>query len=258
MALKRNACISPVRSAKTTRVALDEDVPSTPAGPLAERLMSTPPSQALPRRELSVLRALQRNDLEGLRNALNDDPFRALARVSGPQGDSPAIAAVRNGCDPALLQLLIERGAEAAARNFEGHSAIDVVARMGALKPAVGLMMLPLYCFDLPASLEVAKADEERCCAYAACLLAADAIGLQRLGQLADFAAASGRAQLEHLIRHWGGKQVTMLRAWRKVAQSQACDAQPGFPNLVGLPDSVFEHVCEILAPSVRVGMGRS
>lgn len=249
-----------------------EELPATPKpglreGPRTRRLCgSGSPVPRAPGAEKGlVLHALQRNSFQALLEILDDDPLKALTFAT--RGDPPAVAAVRSGSSPELLQLLLQRGADAAAKDVHGHSALDVVlairpvgASLASLQLDCGLrgfgaprpLLLPSAGFvRVPGAARIfteGEMDEEQCCAYATCLLEYGAEGMNDLNQMAELAAENGRARLALLVKHWGGKQVRALRALR--AAAKRARAEPA--ALLALPGPLFQRICSMLAPPLE------
>lgn len=101
--------------------------PSTPRRP--QRLRSPPPA---PRPEPCALaRALEADDLEAVKDALKENPW---CLSSGRPGHKPpaVLAALRRGCRPGVLELLLRRGASANAEDELGHTPLGTVAGVAA------------------------------------------------------------------------------------------------------------------------------
>lgn len=73
-----------------------------------------------------LLAALVRNDFEGVHEALERDPYAARTPFFDHGWEPPLCAAVRAGCDQAIVQLLVEQSADANARDVYGRSAVDL------------------------------------------------------------------------------------------------------------------------------------
>uniref|UniRef100_A0A7S0B9F5 Uncharacterized protein n=1 Tax=Pyrodinium bahamense TaxID=73915 RepID=A0A7S0B9F5_9DINO len=248
--------------------------------PAAARRRVASPPRVLRSKWCPLVGALHSDSVVALQGVLQVDPLAALSPACG--GEEPlALAAVRSGCSPQILALLLQHGASVDATDGTKLTALATVAQveevlLPALPPIGGdaatsaggraAMLKP--CLRMPGSHRVfatKEASEERCCAYAAVLLSfgADPRWPDSTGvAAADRAERNGRPRLANLIRHWGGEQVRLVHNLRSRggARCRPCCRQGSAASpmprgrracLLSIPDVAFGRVCEMLAPGV-------
>jgi len=96
---------------------------ATPIKPVSTRSPRAPCKAAMPR----LLAALQCWDLGGVRQALEDDPECAQFPFWEHALEPPLCAAVRLGCGPEIIELLINHGAAVNAVDAKGRAPLDIV-----------------------------------------------------------------------------------------------------------------------------------
>lgn len=74
-----------------------------------------------------LMQALGADDPGELQLVLDDDPCLAISEIRG-LGEPPVVAAVRMACDPAMLEVLLQAGADPNARDRTGLDALTLVA----------------------------------------------------------------------------------------------------------------------------------
>lgn len=78
-------------------------------------------------------KAIKHDDLSAVAVALDDDPL-VLCRTLRDVSEPAVMYAIRNGCSPSLVQLLLRHGADPNERGRDGACAMDLVVR-AALPP---------------------------------------------------------------------------------------------------------------------------
>jgi ankyrin repeat protein len=243
----------------------------------------TPPSQRSTfKTKAQLLRALSNNNVEEVRQALNDDPLLAIVPI-GRTADPPLLVALRHGCAPEILAVLMANGADANCIS-DDHSALKTVAKVAPatsvtleaqvetfFAPASCGMTIPLLSMQTPVYQEPAWSPmhafvsmpgaqrflpstvltEKRCCDYAVCLLKGGA-NLnwqdQHGKKAADYAELSGHMpRLAYLLKHWGGDQAKSLFMIRQ--QRQQCRCTSDYSSIascaciVCMPEEIYLRV---------------
>lgn len=150
------------------------------------------------------------------------DPLAAITPLVDSFGrEAPLVKAARLGCRPAVLKLLGDRG---ALPNVPSGS--HQMSPLSALAFGAGILAARVAQFvnRSPGRVPEDTEDEERRIRAARCLLraGADADHRDALGRsAADFAEATGRTRLAHLLRNAkDARTVRMLQQhWTKRAQ---------------------------------------
>lgn len=96
---------------------------ATPHKPVSTRSPRAPCKAAVP----ALLSALQCCDLGGVRQALEVDPECAQFPFWEHALEPPLCAAVRLGCGPEIIELLIARGAAVNALDAKGRAPLDIL-----------------------------------------------------------------------------------------------------------------------------------
>lgn len=96
---------------------------ATPIKPVSTRSPRAPCKAAVPR----LLSALQCWDLGGVRQALEEDPECAQFPFWEHALEPPLCAAVRLGCGPEIVELLITHGAAVNAVDAKGRAPLDIL-----------------------------------------------------------------------------------------------------------------------------------
>lgn len=104
-------------------VSSREVVFATPHKPVSNRSPRAPCKATVPR----LLSALQCWDLGGVRQALQDDPECAQFPFWEHALEPPLCAAVRLGCGPEIIELLIDHGAAVNALDAKGYAPLDIL-----------------------------------------------------------------------------------------------------------------------------------
>jgi len=228
--------------------------------------MASPPK--LDRSKWSPLvSALYNDSLASVQSILKADPLAAITPLSCNE-EPLVLAAVRSGCSPHILALLLQSGTAVDATDILQLTALSCVAQveevhmppMPSMSDAIiapRLNVKPKACLRMPGGafriFNAPEGCEERCCAYAYILLSYganprlhDPEGMEP----ADRAETGGHPRLANLIRHWGGEQVRLLRLLRsRTACPCQCSAQSRRSCLLCFSDGACERVCEMLAP---------
>lgn len=96
---------------------------ATPCKPVSNQTPQAPRKAAVPR----LLSALQCWDLGGVRQALDADPECAQFPFWEHALEPPLCAAVRLGCGPEIIELLIAHGAAVNAVDAKGRAPLDIL-----------------------------------------------------------------------------------------------------------------------------------
>jgi len=108
-------------------------VPETPLRPVRARSPQAPRKAQLP----PLMWALQCWHLEGVRQSLEEDPEAAQFPFWEHGLEQPLCAAVRLGCGPQIIKLLLEHGAAVNAVDAKGRTPLSILksdnCRWGAL-----------------------------------------------------------------------------------------------------------------------------
>mmetsp|Transcript_45736 Transcript_45736/g.97696 ORF Transcript_45736/g.97696 Transcript_45736/m.97696 type:complete len:389 (-) Transcript_45736:68-1234(-) len=235
----------------------------------------------------ALTEALRSRSAQLVAEALGDDPMAAVLPLGG-RAEPPVLTAVRTGCNPTILALLLQHHAEVDAISgdkIDQMTALSTIAQIATVEEAQPTPIpLPAWA---PAQLQQAincnfyskmpplvrmpgshqiydekDLSEERCCEYASCLLTFGADPDRRDGTgktPAEHAEANGRANLAFLIKNWEGKSVRYLQAHRKALerreQASICSCAPRGVDIVSglicMPDVVFARICDMIAPKI-------
>lgn len=74
-----------------------------------------------------LLKALSKNRLNLVKNALESDPQSASFPFWDHDAEPPLCAAVRLGCGVDIVELLLDSGADVASKNFAGQNPLDLL-----------------------------------------------------------------------------------------------------------------------------------
>lgn len=225
-----------------------------------------------------LMNAIVTDRRELVEEELEKDPL-AVAKPLAAGQEPLVLVAVKSGCSPELLALLLERGFAADAVGGSGLTALGAISQVqparapdwsaGAACARRPLMLRPvpappqppaqqavLLC--MPGSCRLFQPQlmsEERCIAYAQWLLAFGAdpsvAGVKDPMTPAEHADANGRPRLAQLLRHWSGEQAAAVRLLRRTSGSCACRSAARFTGscLICISSPVCERICEMLAP---------
>lgn len=191
----------------------------------------------------SILQAVRVDSLQGVRAALEEDPF-VVCRSVDSRREPILITALRRACSPRLIAILMQAGADPNSCGPDGMTALDfLVAMQGPCRaleassrapwmqhvlqaaPWDGQPRAPREVALLTAREIAARSDQdstgtgltsaERRCAYANALLAfgADASRKGKDGlSAAERAEQAGHAAFAQYLLHWAGIQLDALR----------------------------------------------
>lgn len=237
-----------------------------------------------------LLTALLKNNVEKVKSLLAGDPMLAIALVPGRR-EPPVLAALRCGCCPSIVGLLLAHKADPDATAHlpedvlhgvgEPITPLATLAKVTKAPPApmpttppcvLGLpmcQMLPklpsqVACLlrlpGAPRLFYASEMSEEHCCNYAVRLLdyganrhRTDCAGLTA----AEHAEANGMYHLASLIRNWGGDQVKAMRGLRQLKPREAVQCCPeGKVCLLCVlwVEGVLDHIAEFLTGAAPKG----
>lgn len=223
-----------------------------------------PPRAPRCQKQCPLLDALCNGRTGAVEALLRVDPLAALMPTCS-SWEPPVLAAVRSGCHPRTLALLLRHGASVDAIDDMKLTALAMLPHA----EEVFVPVLPGLCGEaaapggdkplvrLPGSHRIfatPESGEERCCSYASTLLwfgadrhLRDEDGLT----IAERAEANGQVRLSRLIQHWAGCQARLLRTMRqRICTKQCChDPSRRVSCPVCVPDGVFDRICDMLAP---------
>mmetsp|Transcript_9138 Transcript_9138/g.17226 ORF Transcript_9138/g.17226 Transcript_9138/m.17226 type:complete len:282 (+) Transcript_9138:93-938(+) len=223
-----------------------------------------PPKAPRCQQQCPLLDALRNGRTGAVEALLRADPLAALMPTCS-SWEPPVLAAVRSGCQPRTLALLLRHGASVDAVDDMKLTALAMLPRA----EEVFVPVLPSLCGEavapgvdkplvrLPGSHRIfatPESCEERCCNYASTLLwfGADRHFRDEDGlTAAERAEAHGQVRLSGLIRHWAGCQARTLRTLRYRIRTRQCCHDPSrhVSCPVCMTDDVFERICDMLAP---------
>jgi len=226
------------------RAATDCRSPSPPARPRDRECPALPvPDWVMKPKVPSLLQAVRAGSLQGVRAALEDDPFVAF-RGQDRRREPILITALLQACSPQLITVLLRAGADPNDHGPDGKTALDVlVASQGACgaeearsgEPCMQHVSLDalwdgqpgdsweialataqdMAAYGDPDSIGTGPASDAWRCACAATLLAfgADASRKGKDGvSAAERAEQAGHASFAQYLLHWAGGELDMMR----------------------------------------------
>jgi len=117
-------------TASLTKGNADPETPRTPRTKKAPR--STTPPPLVPKWKLTrpqLLQALQKNSVKDVHSVLEHAPEAAGELFWDHDVEPPLCCAVRLGCEPAIVKLLLENGASPETKDMHGRTPAQILAQ---------------------------------------------------------------------------------------------------------------------------------
>lgn len=212
--------------------------------PLAHRRSSfSPPPAPTRAAKPPLMQALLSQDLKEVREVLKKDPEAARLPFFDHAIEPPLCCAIRTGCGPDFLKVLLEHQADVNATDTYGRSPLALLCSLApknensTLQQWMTMPGSPFSRLAVEAEEPDRSAEEAGLLTCAVCLLAAGA----------DLQLPSGQGATADLLKYYHGAQACAVLSRAAQRPSHECGSQ----QLLGqLSDGPIDAICAFMVPA--------